>query len=114
MVEVLLELEIFLTKDSQVEDLLCGAPSCSEASLFFSDDRLRLWLKFLQHDLAWVADKADCLVALTLLQVAFLGKCDDQGRSTGLAILLSASCESGDYFLSTCLDQVCSKVVNSS
>ena len=29
MVEVLLVLEIFLTADSQVEDLLCGAPSCS-------------------------------------------------------------------------------------
>ena len=30
MVEVLLVLEIFLTKDSLVEDLLCGAPSCAE------------------------------------------------------------------------------------
>ena len=77
MIEDLLVLEIFLTEDSQVEDLLCGTPSCSEASLFFSDDRLRLWLKFLQHDLAWVADKADCSVVLALLQVAFLGKCDD-------------------------------------
>ena len=26
--EILLVLEIFLTKDSQVEDLLCGVPSC--------------------------------------------------------------------------------------
>ena len=33
MVEVLLVLEIFLTEDSQVEDLLCGAPSCSETCL---------------------------------------------------------------------------------
>ena len=40
MVEVLLVLEIFITEDSQVEDLLCGAPSCSEACLFFSDDLL--------------------------------------------------------------------------
>ena len=31
IVDVLLVLEIFLTKDSQVEDLLCGVPSCSEA-----------------------------------------------------------------------------------
>ena len=30
IVEVLLVLEIFLTEDSWVEDLLCGAPSCSE------------------------------------------------------------------------------------
>ena len=42
MVEVLLVLKIFLTEDSQVEDLLCGARSCSEACLFFSDDLLRL------------------------------------------------------------------------
>ena len=34
MVEVLLVLNIFLTEDSYVEDLLCGAPSCSEACLF--------------------------------------------------------------------------------
>ena len=54
--EVLLVLEIFLAKDSQAEDLLCGAPSCSEACLFFSDDLLRLWLRSvpyaLQHDFA--------------------------------------------------------------
>ncbi len=31
MVEVMLVLEIFLTEDSSVEDLHCGAPSCSEA-----------------------------------------------------------------------------------
>ena len=38
MAEVLLVLEIFLMEDSQVEDLLCGAPSCTEACLFFSND----------------------------------------------------------------------------
>ena len=32
MVEVLLVLEIFLTKDSEVEDLLCGALSSSQDS----------------------------------------------------------------------------------
>ena len=51
------------------------------ACLFFSDDLLCLWLKsvqyHLQHDFAWVTDKVDRLVVLTLLQVAFLGKCDD-------------------------------------
>ena len=51
MVEVSLVLEIFLTKDSQVEDLLCGAPSCSEACLFFSNDLLCLWLQSVQYDL---------------------------------------------------------------
>ena len=72
---------IFPTDDSQVEDLLCGVPSCSEVGLFFSDDLLRLWLQSvqydLQHDFACVADEADRLVVLALLQVAFLGKCDD-------------------------------------
>ena len=35
MVEVLLMLEIFLTENAYVEDLLYGTPSCSEACLFF-------------------------------------------------------------------------------
>ena len=50
MVEVLLVLAVFLTQDSQVEDLLRGA-SCSEACLFFSDDLLCLWLQSVQYDL---------------------------------------------------------------
>ena len=61
MVEVLLVLKIFLTEDSKVEDLLCGASTCAEACLFFSDDLLRLWLQSvqcdLQHDFAWVTDE---------------------------------------------------------
>ena len=81
MVEVLLVLDIFLTQYAQVEDLLCGTPSCSEACLFFGDDLLRLWLQSvqydLQHDYAWVTDEADNSVVLALLQVPFLGKCDD-------------------------------------
>ena len=58
-----------------------GAPTCSEARLFFSDDLLRLWLQSvqydLQHDNAWVTDEAECSVVLALLKVALLGKCDD-------------------------------------
>ena len=42
MVEALLVLKIFLIEDSWVEDLLCGAPSYSEACLFLSDDLLCL------------------------------------------------------------------------
>ena len=61
--------------------MLCGAPSFSEACLFFSDDLLRLRLQSFQydlrHDFAWVADEADCSVVLALLHVAFLGKCGD-------------------------------------
>ena len=81
MVEVLLVLEIFLTENSWVENLLRGDPSCSEACLFFGNDLLRLWLQSvqydLQHDFAWVTDEAYCSVVLALRQVAFLGKCDD-------------------------------------
>ena len=83
MVEVLMVLEIFLTEDFYVKDLVRGAPSCSEACLFFSNDLLRLRLQSvqydLQHDFAWVTDEPDRSVALALRQVAFLGKCDDQG-----------------------------------
>ena len=42
-----------------------------------------MWLQsvqfHLQHDFAWVADEADRSAVLALLQVAFLGKYDDQG-----------------------------------
>ena len=74
-------LEIFLTEGSWVEDLLCGAPPCSEVCLFLSGDLLCLWLQSiqydLQHDFSWVAGEADRSVVLALLQVAFLGKYDD-------------------------------------
>ena len=47
----------------------------------FRNDLIRLWLLSvkcdLQNDFAWVTDEADRSVVLTLLQVAFLGKCDD-------------------------------------
>ena len=63
MTNVLLVLETSLTTDSQVKDLPCGAPSCSEACLFFSDDLLCLRLQSIKHDLqhgfARVADEAD-------------------------------------------------------
>ena len=49
--------------------------------MFFGDDLLHLWLQSVQYDLQldfnWVTDKADYSVVLALLQVAFLGKCDD-------------------------------------
>ena len=46
MVEVLLLLELFHSKDSSDENVPCGAPSCSEVCLLFSDDRLRLRLQY--------------------------------------------------------------------
>ena len=115
---------MFLAEKAYVEDLLCGASSCSEACLFFSDDLLHLWLQSvqydLQHDYAWVTNKAYCLVVLALLQVAFLGKCDDYGLGpwgwpfSCLPNLVADCRESGDYILSTCLDQFCWDVVDSS
>ena len=39
------------TDDLWVEDLLCGAPACSEAHLLPSDDPARLWLQSVQYDL---------------------------------------------------------------
>ena len=48
MVEVLLVLDMLLTNDSMVEKLFCGASSCSEACLFFSDDLLCLQLQSVQ------------------------------------------------------------------
>ena len=51
MIVVLLVLEIFLTEDSYVEDLLCGIPSHSEARLCFSNDLFHLQLQSVQYDL---------------------------------------------------------------
>ena len=124
MVEVLLVLKIFLTDYSWVEDLLCGAPFCSEACLFFRDDILRLCLQSVQYDLrldfAWVTDEADRSVVLKLLHGAFLGKCDDKGLGpwgwpfSGQPDLIADCRESGDYIRSTCLDQFCWDVIDSS
>ena len=78
MVEVLLVLEIFVAEDILVEDLICDAPFCSEACLFFSDGLLSLPFQSVQYDLqdylVWVADEAD----RSIIQVAFPGKCTGQ------------------------------------
>ena len=83
MVEVSLVLEILLTEDSLVKDLLCGdvvllpalKPTYSSVMIF------SLWFQSVQYDIqsdfAWVTDEADRSVVLALLQVAFLGKCND-------------------------------------
>ncbi len=80
MVEVLLVLKYFSEKIRRFKYLLCGAPSCCEACLFFSDSLLRFRIQSvqydLQHDFDWVTDEGDRSVVMTLLQIAFLGKCD--------------------------------------
>ena len=66
-----------------------------------------------------MTNEADRSVVLALLQVACLEKCDDKGldpRGWLFSFLpgLVADCrESGDYILSTCLDQFCLDVVDS-
>ena len=73
-------MEMFLTKDFKVEDLLCGAPSCSEACQFFSGIVSTRGFKSVQYDLQHdFACMADCSQVLALMQVAFLEKCDGQG-----------------------------------
>ena len=42
VVEVLLVLGMFLIENALVKNMLCGAPTCSETCLFFSDALLRL------------------------------------------------------------------------
>ena len=80
----------------------------------FSNYRLRLrhFVQYdLKHDFPWVADKADRSVVLALLQIAFLGKCDDQGLSPlgwPLSCVpdLVADChECSEYCFSAYLDQ---------
>ena len=56
MVQIVLVLEVLFTQDSEVEDLLCGASSGSEPSLFFSNYFFSLGFKPIQenfqHDFA--------------------------------------------------------------
>ena len=67
-----------------------------------------------------MTDEAVCLIVLVLLLVAFFGKCDDEGLGlqcwpfSSVPDLIADCRESGDYILSTCLDQFCWDVVDSS
>ena len=91
-------------------------PACSSA-MIFSACGSNLF-SMIQHDFAWVTGEAQ--VVLALLQVAFLGKCDDLGLGpwgwpfSCLPNLVADCRESGDYILSTSLDQFCWDVVDSS
>ena len=50
MVQILLVLEVLFTRDSEVEDLFCGASSGSEPSLFFSNYFFSLGFKPIQEN----------------------------------------------------------------
>ena len=89
-----------------------------------SNDLLRSRLQFVQYDLqrglAWMAYEVDRSVVLALLQVAFLRNSDDQGLGprgwpfSCLPDVVTDCRESGDYVISTCLDQFCLDVAISS
>ena len=70
-------LEVLFTKDSKVEDLLCGAPTSSEPSLFFSTYFFSLGIKPIQddfqHDFAQMTDEADSPLILAKCKLLFLG-----------------------------------------
>ena len=66
LIQILLILLLLFVEDSQVEYLLCGAPSCCETSLLFCND--------LQHDSDWMADNADDSIVLHTRKFPFLGR----------------------------------------
>ena len=82
MVQILLMLEVLFTQDSKVEDLVCGAFSDSEPSLFFSNYFFSLGFKPIQddfqHDFARMTDDVDSSMVLAEPQVALLKECDNQ------------------------------------
>ena len=81
MIDILLVLAVFITQNTDVEDLFCGT-SPTKTSLLFGYDLLCLWCKSIQNDFqhlfARMADEADGSVVLTQLQISFLGECDDE------------------------------------
>ena len=76
MVQILLLLEVLFTKDSKVEDLVCGAPTSSEPSLFFSTYFFSLGFKPIQdefqHNFAQMTDEADSSLVLAKCKLLFL------------------------------------------
>ena len=68
IVEVLLVLEIFLMEASQVEDLLCGAPSCYEACLFFSTAMIFSACRFNLFSMIFSMTSLTCLMSLIVRQ----------------------------------------------
>ena len=65
--DVLLMLAVFLTQNSDVEDLFCGTSSTTKASLLFGYDLLSLWFQQsiqndFQHHFARITDETDGFV----------------------------------------------------
>ena len=74
LVDVLLVLAVFLTQNSDVEDLFCGASSTKKTSLLFGYDLFCLWFQddFQEH-FARMTNEADGSVVLTELQIFCFG-----------------------------------------
>ena len=85
MVQILLMLEVLFTQDSKVEDLLCGASSGFEPSLFFSNYFFSLGFQPIQDDFqddfARMTDEADSSAVLAELQVTHFRECNNQRLS---------------------------------
>ena len=91
-VQILLMLEVLFTQDSKVEDLLCGASSGSEPSLFFSNYFFSLGFKYVQvdfqHDFVRMTNEADSSVVLAELQVALFRECNNLFCSLSLIVYI--------------------------
>ena len=68
MVKMLLMFGVLFRQDSEAKELVCGASSGSEPSLFFSNYSFSFGFK---HDFARMTDEAGSSVILAELQVAF-------------------------------------------
>ena len=123
MVQILLMLEVLFTQDSKVEDLLCGASSGSEPSLFFSNYFFSLGVKPIQddfqHDFARMTDEADSSVVLAELQVALFRECNNQRLSPwGRSFSCSPNpvtdlCQNIYHALPASLNKFCWYIINS-
>ena len=93
VVHFLLMVEVLFRQDSKFEDLLCGASSGSEPSLFVSNYFFSLGFKSrkemgfkpiqddFQHDFARMTDEADSSVVLAEPQVALFREGNNQRLS---------------------------------
>ena len=122
MVQILLMLQILFTQDSKVEDLFCGASSCSGPSLFFSNYFFSLGFKPIQdnfqYGFARMADEAESSVVLAELQVALFRECDNQ-RLSPWGRLFSCSpdpvtglCQNIYHGLPASLNKFCWYIIN--
>ena len=122
MVQILLVSEVLFTQDSKVEDLFCGAPFCSEPSLFFNYYLFGMGFRSvpdaIQHDFARMTDEADSSVVLAELQAALFRECNNQrlcpwGRPFSCSPDSATDLLKHSHGLPASLNQFCRNIVNS-